>query len=162
MICTADRVQSAAGGPGLAISELSRASAVDEVQAFLTTQRRSFDPQNTAPATQEEARRFLGTLGEGRAFVAWLEGKAAGVGMVTAPWDGIAEIAGLATLEPYRRRCIATALASRAVYSVLERGVEVVCLTAADARAGRIYRRVGFVPYATMLACVEDGENLFL
>ena len=125
------------------------------MQTFLTIQRRGFDPETTQPATEEEARQFLSTLGWGRAFVAWLDGEPVGVGMVNAPLDGIAEIVGLATLSPYRRRGIATALTARAVQSALLAGVEVVCLTAADARAGRVYERVGFVPYATMLDYVE-------
>jgi predicted GNAT family acetyltransferase len=35
-----------------------------------------------------------------------------------------------------------------------KQGAEVVCLTAADQRAGRLYERVGFRPYATMLAYI--------
>jgi len=162
MTCTAGDFLPAPGVLDLEISELDRMSAADQMQAFLTAQRRGFDPENETPATKGEARRFLDKLGEGRAFVAWLEGEPAGVGMVTVPLDGIAEIAGLATLAPYRRRGIATALTARAVQSALKRGVEVVCLTAADARARRVYERVGFAPCATMLAYAVEGENPFL
>ena len=51
---------------------------------------------------------------------------------------------------------IATALAAHAVRSAFERGVEGVCLVAADARAGRVYGRIGFEACATMLAYVEE------
>lgn len=157
MICTSDSWRSAPTAPGLEIAELSQASTVEEMQTFLTLQRQGFDPESRNPSAEEEARRFLGTLGAGRAFVARLEGGPAGAGMYSSPLDGITEVVGLATLEPYRRRGIATALTAQAVSSALKGGVEVVCLTAADARAGRVYERVGFVPYATMLAYVDAG-----
>lgn len=157
MICTSESWRSAPTVPGLEIAELSRASTAEEIQVFLTLQRRGFDPGSRNPSTEEEARRFLGTLGAGRAFVARLEGRPAGAGMYSSPLDRITEVVGLATLEPYRRRGIATALAAQAVSSALASGVEVVCLTAADARAGRVYERVGFVPCATMLAYVDAG-----
>ena len=76
--------------------------------------------------------------------------------MYTAPFDGLAEVLGLATLEPFRRRGIATALTATAVQSALEQGVEVVCLTAADERAERVYARVGFARFATMLAYIDN------
>jgi GNAT superfamily N-acetyltransferase len=156
MVCTPESYHPAPDVPGLAISELDRTSALDEVQPFLTVQRQGFDPRGAQPATAEDARRFLSTLGEGRAYVARWQGVPAGAGMYSAPLDGIAEIAGLATLEPYRRRGIATALSARAVSSALARGAEVVCLAAADARAGRVYERVGFASFATMLAYRDD------
>jgi GNAT superfamily N-acetyltransferase len=157
MACTPGQFQPAPDVPGLAIDELSRASTMDDIRQFLTTQRRGFDPESAQAATGDEARHLRRTLGEGRAFVARLNGERVCAGMYTAPLDGIAEISGLATLEPYRRRGIATALAARAVASALANGVEVVCLSAADARAGRVYQRLGFVPCATMLAYVGTG-----
>jgi len=91
-------------------------------------------------------------MGEGRAYVAMLEGQPVGVGMYTAPFDGLTEIVGLATLEPYRRKGIATKLTAQAVESALGQGAEEVALVAADDRAGRLYQRVGFAKCATMLA----------
>jgi predicted GNAT family acetyltransferase len=74
--------------------------------------------------------------------------------MYTAPFDGVAEIVGLATLQPYRRRGIASKLTAQAVQGALEQGTEFVALVAADERAGRVYERVGFMRCATMLAYI--------
>ncbi len=71
-------------------------------------------------------------------------------------FDGVTEVAGLATLEPFRRRGIATGLTALAVQRAMEQGAKVVCLTAADERAGRVYEQVGFVGYATMLAYLDS------
>jgi ribosomal protein S18 acetylase RimI-like enzyme len=152
MICTAETYRGAAEVSGLAIAELTSASTVGEVQDYLTTQRRGFDARGTEGATEGDAERFLRTIGGGRAFVGWLEGQPVGAGMFTSPFDGVTEIVGLATLESYRRRGIATGLTAQAVERALEQEVQVVCLTAADEQAGRVYERVGFARYATMLA----------
>jgi len=125
------------------------------VQEYLTTQRRRFDARSTDSASKGDAVRFLRAMGAGRAFVARVEGQAVGVGMYTDPFDGVTEVVGLATLEPYRGRGIATALTARAVQTALAQGAEVVCLVAADERAGRVYERVGFIRRATMLAYID-------
>jgi ribosomal protein S18 acetylase RimI-like enzyme len=156
MICTAETYRPAPKVSGLTITELTPASAVSEGQDFLTVQRRGFDARSDKAATQGDARRFLQTLGAGRAFVVWLSGQPVGVGMVTAPYNGVTEVAGLATLEPFRRRGIATRLTALAVQGAMAQGAEVVCLTAADERAGRVYERVGFVGCATMLAYLDS------
>jgi len=154
MVCTATTYSLAPDVPGLTLTELTGASTPDEVQTFLTCQRRGFDPHD-AGAPEAGAEHFLRTIGAGRAFVAWLEGQPVGAGVISTPFDRVAEVAGLATLEPFRRRGIATALTALAVRRALEQGVELVCLTAADERAGRVYERVGFVRHATMLAYVQ-------
>ena len=79
--------------------------------------------------------------------------------MYTTPSDGVTEIAGLATLEPFWTRGIATRLTALAVHRAMAQGAEVVCLTAADERAGRVYERVGFVGCATMPACLDSHQR---
>ncbi len=157
MVCTAETYLPAPDVPGLTISELTGASTPDEVQTFLTCQRRGFDLHDAGPP-EGDVEHFLGTIGAGRAFVAWLGEQPVGAGVYTAPFDGVTEVAGLATLEPFRRRGIATALTALAVRRALEQGVEIACLTAADERAGRVYERVGFVRHATMLAYSQEGQ----
>ena len=120
-------------------------------QDYLNTQRRGFDARSKKVATEGDAEQFLRIVGGGRAFVGWLKEQPVGAEMYTAPFDGVTEVAGLATLEPFRRRGIATGLTALAVQSAMAQGVEVACLTAADERAGRVYERVGFVGCATML-----------
>jgi GNAT superfamily N-acetyltransferase len=157
MVCTAATYSPAPDVPGLTLTELTGASTPDEVQTFLTCQRRGFDPHDAGPP-EGDVEHFLRTVGAGRAFVAWLDGQPVGAGVYTAPFDGVTEVAGLATLEPFRRRGIATALTALAVRRALEQGVEVACLTAADDRAGRVYERVGFARCATMLAYIESAR----
>jgi ribosomal protein S18 acetylase RimI-like enzyme len=160
MVCTADRFCAAPPVPGLEIIELDDAAPWGEIRVFLTVQQRGFDPEGARAATETEARRFAQTLGQGRAFVARLQSVAVAAGMYSAPLDvgprktRISEIAGLATLAPFRRRGIATALTACAVQRAFGQGVDVVCLVAADERAGRVYERVGFDRCATMLAYV--------
>jgi ribosomal protein S18 acetylase RimI-like enzyme len=162
MVCTPDRWAAAPPVQGLCIHELDAAAPLDELRAFLDVRQRGFDLEALGSAGEAEARQFARTLGQGRVFVARTEqGLPVAAGMYSAPLAAgpgrtrIAELAGLATLAPFRRRGIATALAAHAVRSAFERGVEGVCLVAADARAGRVYGRIGFEACATMLAYIE-------
>jgi GNAT superfamily N-acetyltransferase len=143
--------------PGLEIIECSRTSQVSEIQDFLSTQKIGFNPQTAETASSAEAEQFLRMIGEGRIFLARWDGQTVGVGMFSAPFNGICEVAGLATLAPFRKRGIGSALCVRAVKRAMEEGVEVVCLTAADERAGRIYEQVGFRKCATMLAFIDSA-----
>jgi predicted GNAT family acetyltransferase len=77
-----------------------------------------------------------------------------------SPLDWLTEIAGIGSLPEYRRRGLASALTARAAEDACAGGVEMAFLTAADACAGRVYERVGFVPCATGLAyAVPDGSG---
>jgi len=88
-----------------------------------------------------------------------LAGKPVAVGMVTESYNGICELAGLATLSAYRRQGIATAITSKTVEQAFEKGAEVVILTAADEHAGRVYQKVGFENYTIMLAYIDNDAN---
>ncbi|MCJ7737718.1 MAG: GNAT family N-acetyltransferase, partial [Anaerolineae bacterium] len=77
--------------------------------------------------------------------------------MYTEPCDGVVEIVGVATLRPFRRRGITTAVVSQAVRDAFAEGAEVACLTAADECAGRVYERLGFHTAASMLAYSASG-----
>ena len=98
-------------------------------------------------------------LGKGRAYVGLLAGIPVAVGMVTEPYNGICELAGLVTLAAYRRLGIATAITSKAVEQAFEHGAEIVFLTAADEQAGRVYQKVGFENYTIVLAYVNSDDN---
>jgi ribosomal protein S18 acetylase RimI-like enzyme len=165
MVCTRQTARAAPAVPGLQIDVLDSAAPLDVIQTTLSVQRQGFDPDSAGAATADEARRFADILGQGRAFLARLRQTAVAAGTYTAPLEAgsegtrIAEITGLATLAPYRRRGIATALAARAVQTAFEQGVDALCLVAADARAGRVYERVGFCARATMLAYIDAAER---
>lgn len=67
------------------------------------------------------------------------------------PVGRVTEIAGVGTLPAARRRGLAAAVTSELVRDALDRGVEVVFLSAQDEDVARIYRRLGFTPVATAL-----------
>jgi ribosomal protein S18 acetylase RimI-like enzyme len=67
------------------------------------------------------------------------------------PVGAVTEIAGVGTLPAARRRGLAAAVTSALVGDALERGAEVVFLSAADADVARVYRRLGFEPIATAM-----------
>jgi ribosomal protein S18 acetylase RimI-like enzyme len=61
------------------------------------------------------------------------------------PVDGASEVVGVACLPAFRRRGLATAVTSILVRDAVDRGVQVVCLSADDADVERLYGRLGFV-----------------
>jgi GNAT superfamily N-acetyltransferase len=155
MCCTPERARPAPDVPGLVLDSLNQDAGIEDAQTFLFTQRRGFDPTHRDPATIEEAKHFLHALDQGYAFLAWLDDRPVCAGTLSTPYDGIAELSAVATEQPFRRRGIATALTAYAVQIAFRQGVEIVCLTAEDARSGRVYERVGFAAVATMLAYEE-------
>ena len=58
--------------------------------------------------------------------------------------NGVTEIAGIATLRPFRRQGIGTLLTAAAVQAAFAQGIDIVFLTAGSAEAGRVYERAGF------------------
>jgi GNAT superfamily N-acetyltransferase len=158
MICTVDTYRPAPPVPGLTVSALTGLSPLADAQAFLATQRQGFDPGDTTSTTMAQAEQFHQRLADERAFLARLDGQPVGAGTLVAAFDGLAEVAGIATLEPFRRRGVASVLTSEAVRTAFLQGVEVALLTAADEHAGHLYARLGFRPYATLLAYGDDVE----
>jgi ribosomal protein S18 acetylase RimI-like enzyme len=67
------------------------------------------------------------------------------------PVGGATEIAGVGTLPAARRRGLAAAVTSELVRDALERGLEVVFLSAQDEDVARLYRRLGFRQTATAM-----------
>lgn len=151
MICTPDTYRAAPAVPGLHITALSASSPVD-LRDFITVQRQSFGSDWTPPVTETDVAEFVRTLDTSPSFLARIDGQAAGVGSLTAPIDRLTEIVGIGTQPALRRRGIAAAITAQALQSAFAQGVEIACLSAADANAGRVYERVGFQPLATMLA----------
>ncbi|MBN1995219.1 MAG: GNAT family N-acetyltransferase [Anaerolineae bacterium] len=155
MLCSAQTYRPAPEVAGLIITPLTDISPLSEFQDYVSVERQGFDPDQTAAITASEAQRFINDLHGGIAFLARLNGRPVSAGMFTTPHNGLTEIAGLATLKPFRRRGIATAVTALAVRTAFAQGVKYVYLSAADERAGRVYERVGFRPFATMLAYIE-------
>jgi ribosomal protein S18 acetylase RimI-like enzyme len=154
MVCDAASFTPVAAPPGVTLRELTPDAPLDELRACIAMQRQGFSEDDAATADDEEAERMRSGLGSDGALtlVAWRGDEPVGAGGCTALLDGLSELVGVATPPRYRRQGIATALTSAAVAAQLAAGAEAVILTAQDARAGRIYERVGFRPAATMLA----------
>jgi predicted GNAT family acetyltransferase len=81
--------------------------------------------------------------------------RAGGIPVAAANWttviDGVSEVAGVATAEPWRRRGLAgvvTAAAARVAFSA---GASLCVLSPGDDTAQRVYARAGFRRVATML-----------
>src|SRR5919205_653779 len=158
MICTVDTYRPAPPVPGLTVSALTGLSPLADAQEFLATQRQGFDPGDTTSTAVAQAQQVLQRLGDHRAFLARPGGQPGGAGTLVAAFDGLAEVAGITTLAPFRRRGVASILTSEAVRTAFLQGVEGALLTAVDEHAGRVYERVGFRPYATLLAYSDEIE----
>ncbi len=157
LVCTAETFRPSAIVPGLAIRQLTPDSPRADLAAFISVQGRSFGEDERVEPTDGQVadlRRRTG-LG-GRSFLGLLDGAPVAAASHTAPLDGFIELVGIATLADYRRRGIAGALVATIAQAAFLAGVQVAFLSAADGRAGRVYERVGFRPYATALAYCEE------
>jgi ribosomal protein S18 acetylase RimI-like enzyme len=67
------------------------------------------------------------------------------------PVGAVTEVAGVGTLPSARRRGLAAAVTSELVRDALDRGVELVFLSAQDEDVARLYRRLGFRQLATAM-----------
>ncbi|MEN9933906.1 MAG: hypothetical protein RLZZ387_485 [Chloroflexota bacterium] len=158
MVCTRETWRAGPEVPGLTIGVLTADSPLDAIKESLATNELGFNPKGSGVFSDEDAERYRRGLVGNRAFTAYLHGSAAGAGMYNPPRDGLAELVGIATLEPLRRRGVATALTAEMARVAFGLGVEVAFLTAADEGASRVYERVGFRRVATMLAYIEPLE----
>jgi ribosomal protein S18 acetylase RimI-like enzyme len=81
--------------------------------------------------------------------------RAGGEAVSAASWtriiDGLTEIVGVATAEPWRRRGLAGAVTAAAAAAAFAAGAELCVLSPGDDTAQRVYARAGFRRVATML-----------
>jgi GNAT superfamily N-acetyltransferase len=147
--CTPATFRPAAEMPGLQFVVLSDQSTIAEIQEGLDANALGFDPA-AAPATEAEALAFRAELIASRAFTAKLDGQPVAAGMFNPPIAGIAELAGITTLEPYRGRGIGAAVTSEIAREAFAHGVEIAILRTDNPVAHRVYQRVGFQPVAIL------------
>ena len=160
LVCTPDSLRPAAEVPGLAICRLTPESPRADLAAFISVQGRSFGEEDRVDPTDAQVEDLRRRSGQGsHYFLGLLEGEPVAAGAHTAPLDGFTELVGIATLAEYRRRGIAGALIAAMTQAAFRAGVRVAFLSAADERAGRVYERVGFQPYATALAYCDTGTG---
>ncbi len=148
MICTLETYHATIDIPGLTIITLSSRSSLEEICEGLDTNASGFDSQ-AERVTSQEAERFRQDLILSRAFTTRLHGQPVGAGMFTDIHEDLTELVGITTLEPFRRRGIATALTAHMTQIAFKQGARQVFLIAVNELASHIYERVGFRPYAT-------------
>ena len=144
MVCARGSERAAPDVAGLEIGTLDGRAPLPQFALFLDVQRRAFGLPSPNPATLEEARSLSDSLGDGFAFVGRIGGRPVATAMIQPGGDGLAELVGVATIAEFRRRGIGGALSSEAVRKAFGRGDTLVFLSAADARAGRVYEAAGF------------------
>jgi ribosomal protein S18 acetylase RimI-like enzyme len=161
MVCTPATYRPAPAVTGLESMLLTPYSPAADIRAFIEVQHRAYDDDLPGPVSDDRVAEFRQRReGTGHAYLARLDGVPSCVGAYMSPVDGLTEIAGIGTLPEYRRRGLASALTARAAVDAFAGEVEIAFLNAADARAGRVYERIGFTPYATGLAyAVPDETN---
>jgi GNAT superfamily N-acetyltransferase len=131
----------------------------------LNVNEHGFNP--AAPnATDADAEQFRTNLGLGRALSARLAGEAVAAGLLEQPFNGVTELVGVTTLEPFRGRGIATALAAHALrVAWVHLECDVVFLRTDDAGAARVYARAGFQSVGRVLTytsrhALKRGEDM--
>ncbi|HYN88498.1 MAG TPA: GNAT family N-acetyltransferase [Ardenticatenaceae bacterium] len=157
MVCTPETFRPAPPVAGLEVMALGPHSPRRDVRALLRVQREGFGMVGDELQEGDDLPRAM--QGGSQAFLARLDGQAVGAGGYQRPYGGVTEVVGIATLEAFRRRGVATALTAAATRMAFDNGVAIAFLTAGDERAGRVYERVGFRPFATMLA-YSDGTHV--
>lgn len=150
LACTAQTFRPAPVIPGLEFVIISSLSSLADVQENFHTNGRGFDPL-AAPAPTAEVEAFRAGLITSRAFTARLDNQPAAAGMYNPPVDGVAELAGITTLEAYRRRGIAAALTSEMVRAAFENNIDTPILMTDNPEAYRVYQRIGFYPAALLI-----------
>lgn len=158
MVCTRESFTPVEAPEGLALSVLSPGSSREDARAFCNTGRRAFAVDDAYEASEEEVSGFLKDLKEGRGVLGRVAGEPVVVGTCTPPSEGIAELAGVGTLERFRKRGFGSALTSRVAREAFDRGVDVLFLSTITEEAGRIYERVGFRFVTKMLFFVDAAH----
>jgi ribosomal protein S18 acetylase RimI-like enzyme len=152
-VCNSQSYRSAPVVHGLEICQLSEQSSVDDLRDFIAVERQGFNHRVYDEIVEQDCEDLRDSMRRGvLAFLARLNNRAAGIASCTVLLDGLTELTGIATLPALRRQGIATAITAAAAQAAFAHGVEAAFLTAGDEQAGRVYRRVGFLPRATLLA----------
>jgi GNAT superfamily N-acetyltransferase len=155
MTCTRESLRPAPVPPGLTFELLTPESPRASVRAFCVTAREGFGSGSAQDVTEEEVSKTLADLKDGRALLGRLHGEPAVIGLFTPPREGAAEVAGITTLERFRKQGLASALVFRLGEEAFRLGVEVLFLQTVTEAAGRVYEGVGFRFLTRMLFMVD-------
>jgi predicted GNAT family acetyltransferase len=114
---------------------------------MITAQAEAFgDAFEVGPGDVDRSRRTVARGGVVRLARNLTDGLVVGGGQASPPSEGVAEVAGIAVTEAYRRRGIAGAITAAITRETFSRGVEGAWLEASGEESWRVYERVGFVP----------------
>ena len=160
LLCNPQSHRAAPPVGGLAIQQLAADSPSGDLRDFMVVERQGFGHRVTEEVTEDDCEELRDGIRRGElALLARLNDRPSGVVSCTVPWDGLTELTGIATHPAFRRLGIATAITAAAAQAAFGSGVEAAFLTAGDAQAGRVYQRVGFLPYATALAFCDPPSS---
>jgi ribosomal protein S18 acetylase RimI-like enzyme len=157
MYCTAGMLQHPPDVPGLTVTMAGSDAPLDEIKAGWNVNSQGFDLQPVL-ATDVIAEAFRKTLITSRSFVARLHGEPVAAGIFESIRDGLTELVGITTLEPYRRQGIGAVLTAYITRAAFDSGVEVAFLIVANEAAGRVYERIGFRTIAHLLEYVQKND----
>lgn len=130
--------------PELNLNLAVRRISEGEARAVDRVLQKVFGGEEAETAPSDEGNFLEGLMNRGASvYAAFVEGQPV-AGGVHSPVGATTEVAGIGTLQAYRRRGIAGALTSALVADAFERGCECVFLSAADETVQRVYARVGF------------------
>ncbi|HYF65586.1 MAG TPA: GNAT family N-acetyltransferase [Herpetosiphonaceae bacterium] len=144
--------------PDLAIETITAGSPLDAIRENLDVNALGFDP-TAALASAADAEGFRQHLAGSQAFTLRLDGAAVAAGMRTAIHAGVAELTGIATLEPFRRRGLARHLTAALARAAFAAGADLVFLVAATPESAYVYRRAGFADCGERLAYGVSGAE---
>ena len=140
-----------------------RAGAECQLALSAEALREAAEIQNAAygggPATTADVDRLQRTVDGGGlvALARGSDGTPIGSGLVSTPSEGIAEVAAVSVLEGERQQGIGAAITAFLADQALAKGIDMPFLMAAHEAEARIYSRVGFMPFATMLHFAREG-----
>jgi predicted GNAT family acetyltransferase len=131
--------------PDVEIVVVDEAAPVALIRETMDVNEQGFDP--SAPrVTDEQAEAFRAELRGARAITVRAAGRPVAAGMVLPVLAGVAELAGIATLVPHRRRGFGRIATEALAGIAVQLGAELVILSTDSPQAHRLYTRIGFVP----------------
>lgn len=150
MTCTPQALRDPPLPDGARLERVDEASPPELQRRLRVTQRTAFG----VPGEGEHE-----GMGSSIGILATLDGQPAAAGVYTSPADGLSEVAGIGTLEPFRRRGLAAALTAALARSAFADGVDIAFLTPGDDDTRRVYERAGFTATSTVLAYAQDEQG---
>lgn len=152
MICTKQSCLLPRGIDNLYVKVINANSISLDLKNFRLVQEISFNEKSTLRLDDIDENDVIERIGNGCGYIGYLQDKPIVASQYTSILRGVTELVGVATLPRYRRRGFGAILSARATQEAFFHGADIVCLSAADENASRLYSKIGFRKIATMLA----------